>query len=186
MTRMIGLFLVVTLGGLGAVAACSSKSSSSPNTETDSGTGGGGDTGGGGGNDTSTGGGGLVGSYDMCTLTPDVMITAPAMLTYSTALTGGSATISGSGSALTLVVNGGDSGLDCSLAITASGDMATVGMQSCDATIEGIPVVITFTSGTATLSGTALSAMASITVSGVDGGTAVAGTGTFTATCTKM
>jgi hypothetical protein len=124
----------------------------------------------------------------MCTLTPNVVLTAPLALTYNTPLPGGTATISGTGSSLTTVLSGADGGgINCTLMITATGDSATVPMQTCETTIMTIPVIITFTSGTVTLSGQTLTAMANVTVSGVpDGGTTVAGTGSLDATCTKM
>jgi hypothetical protein len=116
------------------------------------------------------------------------MITAPTTLTYNSPIMGGSVVISGSGSMLTAVLSGGDAGgFDCTLMITATGDNATVPMQTCDTTIMGIPVAITFASGgTVSLSGSTLTAMATITASGVDGGLAVMGTGTLAASCTKM
>src|ERR1019366_3987100 len=96
-------------------------------------------------------------------------ITAPTMLTNNSPLPGGTVTITGSGSSLTAVLSGdGGMAIHCSLMITATGDSATVPMQTCDTTISGIPVVITFTSGTVTLGagdgGQILTAMASITV----------------------
>ena len=127
----------------------------------------------------------LGGAYDMCTLTPNIMIAQPAMLTYTTSSTGNTATISGMGSALTLAI-GGDSGINCSLALVGAGDMATVGMQTCDATIDGIAVVITFESGAVLSTVAGLRMTSSVVVTGVDGGPALSGSGSLEANCTKM
>jgi hypothetical protein len=186
MTRMIGLFLTMTLGALGAAAACSSTSSPGPGNTVDSGGGGGGDTGGG--NADTAPGATLVGSYDMCTLTPNVVVTMPISTTDNTPIMGGAATITGSGSSLSVTL-ASEAGFNCTLSLTGSGDTATLAMQTCDTTVTAdgitVPVIITFTSGTVTLSGQTLTASAQITVSGVDGGTNVVGSGSISASCTK-
>jgi hypothetical protein len=119
-------------------------------------------------------------------LTPDVNITAPVTLAYTTPIVGGDATIAGTGDALTAVLSS-DAGLNCSIAITANGDAATVNAgQTCDLSLMGIAVVITFTGGTVDISGSTLTTTAQVTIAGPgDAAASVAGTGSLTATCTK-